>query len=160
MNKEYRKFEMTLEKHIVLSGVTTAIFSYFSQSWPGLAACFLGGVFIDLDHFLDYCIIKRRICLSVKKLEDYCLKEKSGKLYLILHSYELLLAGWIITSFFNPNPIFLGLLFGLTVHMIFDQLLNPVYPMAYFLTYRAWFGFPKKVFFSDNFAAYLKERRS
>ncbi len=151
---------MTLEKHIVLSAATTAVFSVFSPSWAGLAACFLGGVLIELDHFLDYCIIKRTVCFSIKRLEDYCLNEKAGRLYLILHSHELLIAGWIAVSFFRPDPVFLGLLFGVTVHMIFDQLLNPVYPLAYFLTYRAWFGFPKKVFFNDDFAAYLKERQS
>lgn len=148
---------MTLKQHIVVSGVTSAAFAYFSRSWPGAMACFLSGILIDLDHFWDYCIIKGKICWSVKQLEDYCFKEKAGKSYLILHSYELLVVLWIAVSFLKSDSVLLGFLLGMTVHMIFDQFVNPVCPLAYFLLYRAWFGFPKIIFLKDEFVEYLKK---
>ena len=150
---------MTPAQHLVASTLTAAGFGAVTKSIPGSLVCFLSGIFIDLDHILDFYWAKKRMCWSLKELQDYCLNERSGKIYLIFHSYELLSMLWVIILIFFPNPIGMGLVVGLTVHMILDQLVNPIYPWAYFWFYRSRLGFPKKIFFKEDFLAGLKENK-
>ena len=143
--------KMTPNQHLVASTVTAGIFGAVTRSWEGTLVCFLSGIFIDLDHLLDFYWIKKRMCWSLKELCDFCLKGREGKIYLIFHSYELMAVLWIIVLLFFVNPIGLGLMFGLTVHMFLDQIGNPVYPGAYSWFCRRRFGFQKKIFFKDDF---------
>jgi len=143
---------MTLKQHIIASGITSAYYAYVSHSWLGAAACFLSGIFIDMDHWVDYCWIKKKICWSLKELEDYCYHgNKEDKIFLFLHSYELLLTLWAAAFLFFNDPVWIGLVFGMTVHILLDQIFNGVYPWAYFLFYRAKHGFPHKIFFKKMF---------
>ncbi len=40
---------MTFKQHTVGSAATSAAFYAVTQSWEGALACFLSGIFIDLD---------------------------------------------------------------------------------------------------------------
>lgn len=142
---------MTPAQHIVASTATSTFFYYLTQSWPGTVVCFLSGILIDLDHVLDYWIFKRKISLSFKELDNFCTEDKSGKIFLILHSYELMFILWIVSAYFKWPTEWLGALYGMSVHLLCDQIGNPVYPPAYFLFYRWKIGFPKAVFFRDYF---------
>jgi len=146
---------MTATKHVIISGITGIAFGYFMQSWLAFVSSFLGGILIDVDHIIDFYIRKKRISLSIKELENFCMKEKEGKMYLIFHSYELILALWL-TAYFFPHVIWIGLLFGMSVHLILDQIFNNVYPWAYFGCYRAKHGFVQKVFFNEDFYEELR----
>ena len=137
---------MTPAKHVAISVVTAAGFGFFTKSWAGGLACFLSGIFIDLDHVLDFIIFEKRLCKSLKELERFC-EQRHGKIYLFLHSFELLLILWITVFYFHFEPIWLGIVFGLTVHMVADQIVNPVNPWTYFILYRAKLKFPRSIFF-------------
>ena len=150
---------MTPSKHVVASGITSAGFAFITQSLPGAVACFLSGIFIDLDHLLDFYLIKRKMCWSLRELHDFCLNIKTGKIYLVFHSYELMAVLWI-SAYFYPNSIWIGCLFGMSVHLLLDQVSNPIYPWAYFLLYRMQLGFPKKIFFHEDFIQELKNQRA
>ena len=135
---------MTPTQHVVASGTTTAIFYFVHPSWSAAAICFLSGIFIDLDHVLDLFIYKKRILLSVRDLFDFCGREKGGRLHLIFHSYELLALLWVAIFYFHLNINWLALAVGLSVHLILDQIFNPMKPLAYFLWFRIKCGFTKK----------------
>jgi len=143
---------MTLGQHIMVSGITSAYYAYVSRSWAAAVVCFFSGVLIDLDHWVDYCWTKKKICWSLKELEDYCYHgNKEDKIYLFLHSYELLLVLWAAVFLFLNDPVWIGLVLGMTVHILLDQIFNGVYPWAYFWFYRAKHGFPHKIFFKEIF---------
>ena len=140
---------MMLGKHVIASGLTSAFFLFLTKSWGGAIACFVSGILIDLDHLLDYCIIKKRMCWSLDTLKAFC-TDKTGKIYLVLHSYELMIILWAAMIYLKATGIWLGLLYGMSVHILLDQLTNPIYPLAYFWFYRLKLGFPKVVFFNDE----------
>ena len=137
--------------HVVLSGGVTAVFAIWVQSWNALAACFLGGIFIDLDHHLDYFICRKEIPLSYKKLVDFCRNDHTSKIYLFLHSYELLALLWVCIFIFDLGVIWLGIAVGCTTHLLCDEVANPLRPLAYFLTYRAKNRFHRKSFFKKGY---------
>jgi len=90
------------------------------------------------------------MCWTLQELEKFCYTPTDGKVYLILHSYELLWALWGVALFVAPHPVWIGILLGMTVHVLLDQLFNRTHIFAYFWFYRAWFGFPHKVFYRDE----------
>ncbi len=142
---------MMLSGHIIASGVTAAWFGVATKSPTAAAACFLGGIFIDLDHAFDFFLMRKRVPRSYVELVDFC-KEPTGKIYLFLHSYELMALLWA-TCFWGKLPlVFVGALFGMSVHLLLDQLTNPVHPVGYFISYRIKLGFPKSVFLYNQLA--------
>ena len=147
---------MSPVKHVMASGVTSALFFAATRSVGGSIACFLSGILIDIDHVFDFYIERKRVCKSLKELYDFCLLDKTGKLYLIFHAYEWVGLLWLAVILSKFHPVWLGIAVGISVHMLFDQLINPIYPLVYFWFFRRKFGFSKKLFFYDEF---LKEQK-
>ncbi len=134
------------------SGLTMAAFYALTRpSWEATTVCFLSGILIDVDHVVDLCIYKKRIVLSAQALFNFCEREKGGKLYLVLHSYELLALLWISIGLFKLSDVWLGLALGLSVHMALDQFSNPVRPWVYFFWYRIKYGFAKEHIFKADY---------
>lgn len=132
--------------HVILSGSVTAVFAIWVKSWGALGACFLSGIFIDLDHHLDYYLAKKELPLSYKKLVDFCRNDHQSKLYLFFHSYEMLFMLWGSIFMFHLNETWIGVAIGFTIHILCDEIFNPIKPMAYFLTYRLKNKFHRKCF--------------
>lgn len=63
------------------------------------------------------------------------------KLYLVFHSYEMVLLLWAAVYLRLLGGIWVAIAIGLTQHLIFDQLTNGLNTFAYFFTYRASKGF-------------------
>ncbi|MFH0869776.1 MAG: hypothetical protein V1866_01840, partial [archaeon] len=85
---------MEPEIHLFVSAVLAAVVYLFTASIPAAVACFVGGFLIDLDHILEYWLYRRRISFTGEFFSLY--PKKAGHLYLFLHSYELLLAVFIV----------------------------------------------------------------
>ena len=135
--------------HVLISTGAGAALAYVSHSSEAGMACVIGGVLIDLDHHLDYFFAKKKIPWTLGQIRDYYDGEKAGKLFLLFHSYELLLILWLL-YYFCGGDIFLGVLFGATGHLICDQFYNPLKPLSYFLFYRIQNGFEKKNLFNKE----------
>ena len=138
--------------HVVISAAVTSLFALWVRSWPALAACFLSGILIDIDHHLDYWFNEKKFPFRYRDLVEFCSIENKnrGKLYLIFHSYELLFLFWWAVLYLQLGVIWLGMAIGLTVHMLFDQLFNPLKRFAYFLTYRILVGFKRENLFDPS----------
>ena len=122
--------------HVAVSaGISTGL-QVILHSWPATIGCFFSGILLDLDHILEYYLIRKKLPFSYRDLVDFCLYDKGGKIYLFLHAYELLLALWILIGFLSLGKVWLGIAIGLTVHVVCDQWANPIKPLFYFLTYR------------------------
>ncbi len=141
---------MSPTKHTIASGVVSTAFFFATHSWEGTLACFLSGIFIDLDHIIDFWIAKNRFPFRYKDLYSFCAFEKSGKLYLLFHSWELLSSLWLLCIFFKMDPVWLGFTVGITTHMIFDAFTNSLRPLAYFMVYRIKHDFSKAAAFPEE----------
>ena len=51
----------------------------------------------------------------------------------------------------NFNPLIVAAVIGFTQHLLFDQITNPVKPLAYFLTYRAKHSFSTQCLLKDEY---------
>ena len=130
--------------HVIASTAISAGLFGWLKSWPATIACFLSGIFIDLDHHVDYFLSEKRMPKSFRELVEFCEKNPTGKLYLIFHFYELLAFLWAGIYFLRLGDVWVGMAVGLTTHMIFDQITNPLKPLAYFMFYRIKHQFNRK----------------
>jgi len=137
--------------HVMISGGVTIVFALWMKSTEALAACFLSGIFIDLDHYLDYYIARRELPLNYKKLADFCKNEQQSKLYLFLHAYEWLFLLWFCIFTFSLGNIWLGIAIGVTIHILCDEIFNPLRPLSYFLTYRIKHHFSRKMLYKEGY---------
>jgi len=116
----------------IITGVATFL---ATRDMYSSISCFLAGWLVDIDHVWDFYknvgkdfTIKR----FLKTFENGEIK----KAYLYFHSYELLF-GLIFLCFLThfSYPLAFATL-GFAVHLVFDQIFNPVKPLTYFITYR------------------------
>lgn len=136
---------MKLKNHIVSSGIVSSVVYIATNSALSAAVSFLAGVFIDLDHFIDY-YLNYGFTYKIKMKEFYEVFDeiKLPKIYVFLHSFELLIVFWILIFLIPLGRIYLAVAIGMTQHIFLDQIYNPVFPRAYFLSYRLLNGFRKE----------------
>ena len=137
--------------HVMISGGVTLVFSFWVKSTGALAACFLSGILIDLDHHLDYYLARKELPLNFKKLFDFCHDDQQAKLHLFFHSYELLFLLWFSIYYFSLGAVWLGVAVGFTTHIICDEIANPLRPLSYFLTFRIKHNFSRKMLFKKGY---------
>lgn len=130
--------------HVIASGfISIFVWAYF-KSFGYAAVSFASGVLIDLDHVIDY-YASYGFTWKAKEIYDTCLKIKLKKLYLILHSYELIALLWLTIYLFSLSNLWKAIAIGLTQHIVLDQITNPINTLGYFLTYRIIKGFKKEL---------------
>ncbi len=130
---------------------------------PMLAFVFalLGGFFVDIDHFIDYCL-----AFGFKWNWFYFKNDfqvlKSGKIYFLFHAWEFVLILTLLAFLFKNKcvkTIFFSLALGLFFHLWTDVVIDQVSPKAYFLTYRIVNNFDNKAISSPkNYEKYLYYR--
>lgn len=127
---------MRASYHVAASAGISLGLQAAMHSWPATLACFFSGILIDLDHYLDYCLIRKSFPFRYKDLVDFCWEQNDGKSYLFLHTYEYIFVLWFLVYFFHLGTVWLGVTVGLTAHLVLDQWTNPIKPFFYFLTFR------------------------
>ena len=137
---------MNVRVHLYTSTALGGILYAVTRSWQLAVSSFLSGVFIDIDHILDFLLFSDEK-FSVKNLFSWCCSGRWKKITLLLHSYEIYFI-LIIIAYYFPSEILLGILFGAGLHMILDQARNPACENLsrwfYFLSYRIYAGFSKE----------------
>ena len=131
--------------HLIISAGFGAAYGAAMNSWSGAAAVVISGVLIDLDHHIEYYIAHKKIPWSYKELKRFCAAHQEwNKIYLIFHSYELLVILWLSAYIFQWNTFWTGIVVGMTQHMICDEFYNPIRPLGYFWWYRIKHGFARE----------------
>ncbi len=119
------------------------------KSLAGAIGCFAVGVFIDLDHFHDYFMYSRFRAVSLKQFFDVCHNMKLSKIYLVFHSYEIILLLFLAGFLTGWNDLTIGMTTGFILHLVLDELTNKkkyaCKPLFYFFTYRLIKGFRKEL---------------
>lgn len=150
---------MRTSHHVAVSAGISLGLQAAMHSWPAALGCFLSGIFIDIDHYLDYYLLKKKFPCQFNDLVDFCFDVKISKHYLFFHAYEYLFVLWFAVFFFHLGKVWLGVTVGLTVHIVLDQWTNPIKPLFYFLTFRIKNQFEKTKILSEiYFQSTFKDR--
>jgi membrane-bound metal-dependent hydrolase YbcI (DUF457 family) len=122
--------------HIVTSaGIATASYLRY-RSRPAAIASFLAGWLIDLDHIVDY-VRAHGWKFEWSRFHEACHEKYSGKLYLPLHSFELLALFFFFFRGPQRQPYRVGITLSILTHLLLDQRCNPDRkPLTYFLAHR------------------------
>ena len=119
--------------HILVSLLSMGIIYGVFRSLKLATLYFAAGIFIDLDHLIDYFLyfgLKFRL-----KYFFGSLYLRSGKVYIFLHSWELLIPLWIWGLYAKQEILALAIMLGFVVHLLLDQRHRTI-PLAYFLSFR------------------------
>lgn len=135
---------MRTSGHIVVSAAIGLI-TYFSYGEIGPAiGSFLVGTLIDLDHVIDY-VYAHGKKWDWKKVNAAHHEKVSGKLYVPLHSYELILIYFLLTLDPSLTAWRVGITVSLIAHFLCDQFFNPNRKFStYFLIHRIIHKFDAK----------------
>jgi len=139
---------MQLPKHVIVSVLVSALVWWWLRSSVAAVACFLMGVFIDLDHIVDYLYNSPRR-LRVSRFFTAFEFEVLENIFVFLHSWEFALV-WLALLLCVPDvrqPVAWGLFIGFVTHLGLDNLFNRHSRWAYFLLYRLRHGFAAKYFY-------------
>lgn len=106
---------MLVSKHIIIS-FFICIPLFFIYNWWTLLI-FISAILIDFDHYAHYVIKFKKLNLKKAYLYYKSRNERSKKVLLIFHTWEVL-AALLILSFFNQ--IFWFIFLGFFIHMLED----------------------------------------
>lgn len=128
-----------LSIHVIFSVlVGFAVWKIWKKPLWSFASAIASGVFVDLDHLIDYFI-----AFGMDFRMDYFLRSyqflKTDKIYVILHGWEyviILFAALLFLKSQKAKTAVAALALGLFFHLGVDTLLNQVPARSYFLLYR------------------------
>jgi len=142
---------MKSRDHVIISLGISALIYHIYASVPAFISSFAGGVFIDIDHLLDY-YINKGINFRINGFLNWCYNREAKKLTLIFHSIELVFAFWIIIYIFNLNIFWIALAAGISQHMILDIIYNGRHMkvISYFFAFRVSKHFKNEYFLREQ----------
>lgn len=141
--------DMKLQHHIAVSTIISGILYAIFKSWGLTIASFISGIFIDLDHIIDY-LIERGLCFNAKEFIDFFYEEKHQKITLIFHGWELLILWAVAAKLTDFNPWVTGALIGYGQHIVSDYFFSKASLWSYFLIWRWKNRFNSEVIFPRN----------
>jgi hypothetical protein len=98
---------------------------------------FIVGIFLDLDHLIDYFIYFGMRFKWSEFMQRFFQFEylKSGKVYIFLHSWEIIVGFSLLASDYKMTLPILAVSLGFIGHLLVDHR-REIKPFGYFLTYR------------------------
>ncbi len=121
---------MTPSRHAAISLGLGLMLWWATASFMSLALSVIAGFLIDLDHLTEYFRFR--------------FTGKSDKLFIILHSYELLPIIWAIGLILNVERAAMVVTIGFLSHLAADILAYGSNPLVYSFCFRASRGFDFK----------------
>lgn len=150
---------MKLVQHIAISAVVAALVWVLFRSVAASAACFLAGVFLDIDHLIDY-VYNYGWNIRPKRLFRAFEYEVFENIFLFLHSWEFVAVYLVFLWLINWQPVAMGALIGIGVHLFLDHFFNKHSVFAYFISYRLRHGFSARHFYgAKEYRQRLKQQR-
>ena len=133
---------MTIKDHIFVSPVAGGICFFVTTDWMLSGLAIVASVLIDVDHVFDQVIEKRRLISLFQMIKNYE-SRKVKKIYLFLHSIEILLLLLIVTG---PDSLVGAVIIGFLFHIscdIYEWVWKRriVSPFSYFIVYRLYHSF-------------------
>lgn len=144
--------------HALVSISLGALFWYFSKSLYAGVLCAACGIFVDIDHIVEYLIHYGGKGFTVRKFLHAFHEMLFDKLYVFFHSIEIVIILWIVVSFTQNIYAFAAAL-GISTHLILDFAGNPLHFFSYFIARRIARGFKTDALVRDNHPLTLRRRR-
>jgi len=128
--------------HILSSFILGIIVFYFSKSLVSGLLVLLSGVFIDLDHLIDFWASAPKNPFSIRQfyhMDKYLESKGDYYTFIFLHSWELMIVLTILAIVYN-NVYIIAVTLGILLHFVLDtfNLEKTDHPFTYFLIYRAF----------------------
>ena len=97
--------------------------------------CLIFGWLIDLDHLIDFFLLnKKKDYFNLNLFISGSYFQKTQKIYIFLHSYEITLILIFLSSFYDKNIFYVAL--AHILHLFQDHIFNKVKLFSYFFIYR------------------------
>ena len=149
--------------HIVASVIAGLIaWKLHKRFWGSMLAAFLGGVLIDLDHFIDYFMVFGPTFNLNYFIHGYQFL-KSGKVHIFFHAWEYIVPLFLLFLVVKKNKFWATFIVAFTLamfsHLLIDTLTNDMYFKAYFITKRVEVNFDtEKLVPPEHYQDDLKRR--
>lgn len=125
--------------HFIASFVLSAFIFVFTGSTTAALACLFAGTLPDIDHVLDYYLYSGHLSLKPSEISGFY--RHFGKVYVVFHSYELLILA-IVAGFVYDAPLLVaGMGLGFLGHIVMDIMAYEMKPQSYSFVYRMMNGF-------------------
>jgi len=131
---------MNLSKHIALTLPVAAASHLISGSWESFGGIVIGGVLIDIDHFLEFWY-DHGFNFNIRNFFKVGNAGEQTRLYIMFHSYELVFLSFLM-AYVSPFPLFFwGVGVGILLHIFLDYF-NIISRLRY-----RWYSFILFFFF-------------
>lgn len=148
---------MKIEHHLGISVIISTAMHLVFRSWSLTTASFLSGIFIDLDHVIDY-ILVNGFRYDSKHFFEYFYEEQHKKITLIFHGWEWLIFLYALMILTDFNFLVMGLFVGYGHHIISDYLYSKASFRSYSVFWRWKHDFNSELIFPRN-RGYNKKAR-
>ena len=139
------------KSHFAVSVAVSGILFLLFRSMRISLWSFIGGTLIDIDHIYDYARHPNRDPLhriNLRQFFSLCYNDGLHKVYLLLHSWELVAAVLIYGAVYPPIGTFLVPLgFGMGIHLLLDAMTNPITVVEYSFAVRLSYRFSSQKFY-------------
>lgn len=132
--------------HILLSLIISITLFIMVKDLFAAITCFISGVFIDVDHLVDYWMLTGKLTRSTSELMETI--EPYDLIFIPLHSWEILLTLMLLTPLY---PILYGSTIGFLFHMIADLAFNHAKIEGYLFMYRVNQNWRKESVFTNYY---------
>lgn len=138
--------KLDLAAHFSVAVICSAALFFKFHSLAYAAVFAAGSIFIDLDHFIDYFLYRNKFSLSHFVNSAYL---KSGKSYIFLHSWELVIILALIAGL-TGSALLTVFSLSLVIHLCIDNVQRRR-PLFYFLIYRMINKFDARFLVPEHF---------
>jgi hypothetical protein len=125
---------MKLHHHTAASTLIAAALYLTCKSWALAGACFISGIFIDLDHILD--VTREHGFSRIHHIFRICNNGQFTRIYLVWHGWEWVLLSGAAAWFSGWNHWVTGMFIGISQHILLDALYNSSGFLSYSLLWR------------------------
>ena len=133
MDKNLKKVLIDIATHFTIALAGSGLIYYWLKDVLFALSFFAGSIIIDLDHLIDY-FLYHGFRFSLKRFLslEYL---RSEKVYIVLHSWELVFLLFAASAVFDLTCLFFFSL-AMAIHLLLDTV-HRVKPLFYCLIYRA-----------------------
>lgn len=141
--------------HLVSSAmIAVLLWKIYSNKWV-VAISLVSGIFLDADHLVDYVLDYIAFVGPVFDFSKFTsmwgdYMKAAGKIYVPLHSLDLVWLWWFLGRYLNSiiktRGLEWALILPITLHILVDHASYMPHPLAYFFLFRLSHGFSRDSF--------------
>jgi len=123
--------------HIITSFILGVAIFLFTRDMVASSIAFLAGVFIDLDHLLDFWISSPKNAFSIKQfyhMDKYLKSKGDHYTFIFFHAWEWVVVFVFLTLFYG-NIYFVSFVLAITLHLALDSINNYLFEKENLLVY-------------------------